>query len=67
MPNQYTLLSTLFRSLGVASSLLIAMLSIEFLIVGNLEHVLVYIVISVISACVYLISAVINRRVQKRQ
>ncbi|UZE95266.1 hypothetical protein [Alkalimarinus alittae] len=67
MPRNTGLLNTIFTSLGIASSLLIAMLSIEFLIVGNLEHILIYAGISVFIACIYLTSTTIRQLSQKRQ
>jgi len=67
MQSSHQLINTLFTSIGIASSLLIAMLSIEFLIVGNFEHVLAYTLISLLVGCIYLIATTVRRKVQERQ
>ncbi len=67
MRSSHQLLDTLFTSIGIACSLLIAMLSIEFLIVGNFEHVLVYTLISLLVGCIYMISSSIKQKSQGRR
>ncbi|WP_250657240.1 hypothetical protein [Alkalimarinus coralli] len=67
MQRNHRLLNTAFTSLGIASSLLVAMLCIEFMVVGNFENVLAYTCISAFVASIYLISMTINQKRQKNK
>lgn len=66
MPSNNDFINTFFTSLGIALSLLIAMLSIEFLVVGNLKHVLAYAGISMVIACIYFIATSIKNSHHKK-
>ena len=67
MQNSHRLLNTAFTSVGIACSLLIAMLCIEFMIVGNFDNILPYVFISIAVASVYFISITISQKIQARQ
>ncbi len=60
-------INTALTSLGIACSLLLAMLIIEYTIVGNLENILAYTLISIFVAVSYLLSMSIKSTHQRRK
>lgn len=67
MHSRNLLLNTTLTSLGIGCSLLLAMLTIEYVIVGNLENILAYGLISTAVSGIYLFSMVINKMVLRNQ
>ncbi len=67
MHSRNILLNTALTSLGIGCSLLLAMLTIEYMIVGNFENILAYSLISITVSGIYLFSMVINKTLLRHQ
>lgn len=67
MQPDYQIKNTTRTALGIGSSLLVAMLIIEYTIIGNLNNILAYCAISFFIAAVYLITMITNRYLLRRK
>ena len=67
MRSEYQILNTALTALGIGCSLLVAMLIIEYTIIGDFKNILVYGVISFVIASIYLATMITSSFFLKRK